>query len=141
MQNPHVFRLLADAVLVLHFAVVAFVVGGLLLIIAGNLRHWRWVNGLLFRVAHVLAILVVVVQAWLGKLCPLTVLELWLRQLGGEAAYGESFIQHWIQRLLYYQAPLWVFALAYTVFALLVVAAWWIFPPRRRTNRGQAAGA
>lgn len=135
MPDPHAYRLLADAVLLLHFAVVAFVIGGLVFVLVGNLRHWRWVNGLVFRVAHLVAIGVVVVQAWLGKLCPLTVLESWLRERGGEAAYtpyAASFIQHWVQRVLYYEAPLWVFTLAYSVFGMLVVAAWWYFPPRTR---------
>ena len=49
------YRLLADAVLVLHFAIVLFIVGGLLLIVVGNLRHWRWVNARWFRFAHVAA--------------------------------------------------------------------------------------
>ena len=44
MQDPHAYCLLADAVLLLHFAVVAFVVGGLVLVPVGNMRHWRWVN-------------------------------------------------------------------------------------------------
>jgi membrane protein implicated in regulation of membrane protease activity len=32
---------------------------------------------------------------------------------------------------LYYEAPFWVFTLAYTAFAILVLLAWWRFPPRR----------
>jgi hypothetical protein len=56
---------------------------------------------------------------------------MWLRRQAGEATYGASFIEHWVQRLLYYEAPSWVFTLAYSLFALLVAAAWWYFPPRR----------
>ena len=138
MQDLRAYRLLADAVLLFHFAVVAFVVGGLVLVLVGNVRHWGWVNSLSFRVAHVLAIGIVVVQAWLGKLCPLTILESWLRGQGGEAPYTASFIEHWIQRVLYYEAPHWVFTSAYTVFGLLVVAAWWYFPPRRKAARSRA---
>lgn len=123
-------RLLADAVLLVHFGVVVFVVGGLLLVVAGNLLRWPWVNNGWFRVAHVLAIGFVVVQAWLGKVCPLTTLESWLRAKAGMAAYRQSFIEHWVQRILYYEAPFWVFALAYTAFGLLVLFAWWYFPPR-----------
>jgi Protein of Unknown function (DUF2784) len=134
MQDPRTYRILADAVLVLHFAVVLFVVGGLVLVLFGNLRQWRWVNKLSFRVAHLVAISVVVVQAWLGKLCPLTILESWLRKQGGESAYTVSFIEHWVQRVLYYEASPWVFTLVYTVFGLLVIAAWLYFPPRRRSS-------
>ena len=131
MAQLHTYRILADAVLLLHFAVVLFVVGGLLAILVGNIRGWDRVNSLLFRVTHLAAVAVVVVQAWLGELCPLTVLESWLRQQAGETAYATSFIEHWVQRLLYYEAPFWVFTLLYTVFGLLVAGAWWYFPPRK----------
>ena len=73
------FQLLADAVLVVHFGVVLFVVGGLVVVLAGNWLRWRWVNHLWFRLAHLAAIAVVVIQAWLGQYCPLTTLESWLR--------------------------------------------------------------
>lgn len=122
---------LADAVLVLHFAVVLFVVGGLVLVVAGNLLRWHWVNQLWFRLAHLAAIAVVVAESWLGIDCPLTTLEAWLRMRSGAVAHGEGFIAHWLQRLLFYEAPGWVFVLAYTAFGLLVVAAWWRYPPSR----------
>ena len=102
---------------------------------AGRIRHWRWVNSLLFRVVHLGTVGIVVAQTWLGELCPLTVLESWLRQQAGEAAYSTSFIEHWVQRLLYYQAPFWVFTLVYTVFGMLVAAAWWYYPPTRKSHQ------
>ena len=64
--------LFADAVLVLHFLFIVFVVGGLVLVVVGNLRSWRWVNTWWFRLAHLAAIGVVVAEAWLGVMCPLT---------------------------------------------------------------------
>jgi len=133
MQDTELYRLLADAVLVFHLAVVVFVVGGLLLVPIGNRWQWHWVNSLLFRVAHLGAVGVVVIQAWLGELCPLTVLESWLRKQAGQAAYSSSFVEHWVQRVLYYDAPPWAFTLVYTIFGLLVVTAWWRFPPRKST--------
>ena len=123
---------LANLVLVLHLGVVLFVVGGLVLIVLGNWRSWRWVNTWWFRLAHLGAIGVVVAEAWFGVTCPLTTLEMWLRVQAGAPAYGGGFIEHWLQRLLYYDAPPWVFTLGYSTFALLVVLAWWRFPPRRR---------
>lgn len=126
-----IYRLLADAVLLLHLAVVVFIVAGLAAIVLGNRRGWHWVNGWTFRLAHLIAIGVVVAQAWLGRVCPLTTLEAWLRARGGQATYGGSFVEHWVQRLLFYAAPSWVFTLAYTLFGLLVLAAWWLYPPRR----------
>jgi hypothetical protein len=132
------YQLLADAVLLLHFGVVVFVVGGLFLIVAGNAAGWRWVNDWWFRLAHLAAIGVVVVQSWLGQHCPLTILESWLRVQAGAQAYQQSFIEHWVQRIIYHDIPPWVFTLVYTAFAALVLLAWWRYPPRRggRSRRG-----
>jgi len=124
------YHVLADAVLALHVALVLFVVGGLVLIVLGNWRRWRWVNRWWFRLAHLAAIGVVVAEAWIGLVCPLTTLEMWLRAQARDATYTGGFIEHWLQRLLYYDAPAWVFTTAYSLFGLAVVAAWWFFPPR-----------
>lgn len=129
------YQALADAMLVLHFAVVAFVVLGLPAILVGNWRGWPWVNQLGWRLAHLAAIGVVVVQAWLGQHCALTIWESQLRLLAGQAVHQQSFIQHWVQRLLYHEAPLWVFAVVYTGFAALVVWAWWRHPPQAWRRR------
>jgi hypothetical protein len=127
-------RTLADVVLAVHVAVAAFVVLGLLVIFVGNLRGWRWVNNLAFRIAHLAAIAVVVAESWLGLVCPLTTLEMWLRAQAGGQTYGGGFIEHWLQQLLYYDAPAWVFVLGYTAFAAVVVATWWYFPPRAKRS-------
>ncbi|KQT10448.1 DUF2784 domain-containing protein [Ramlibacter sp. Leaf400] len=130
-ESPSLYRLLADAVLVLHLGIVLFVVGGLVLVVAGNARGWRWVNSLAFRLAHLAAIGYVVAQQWLGAACPLTTLESWLRLQAGDTAYDRGFVEHWVQWLLFYEAPAWVFALVYTAFGLAVAAAWIAFPPHR----------
>lgn len=141
MPTVPTLQLLADAVLLLHFAVVAFVVGGLLMIYVGNAKGWSWVNNARFRFLHLITITFVIVQSWLGKDCPLTVLEVWLRERAGQASYQTTFIEHWVQAILYYQAPLWVFTLIYSIFGLLVAATWWYFPPTRRNNRGTHSAA
>ena len=134
LLGPSPSLLLANAVLVIHVGIVAFVIAGLLLVIVGNLEHWGWVNNAWFRVAHVAAIGIVVAESWLGFVCPLTTLEMWLRSRAGDASYGGGFIAHWLQRLLYYDAPPWVFVSAYTAFALLVLATWRYFPPRFKSR-------
>lgn len=133
------FQFLADAVLVVHFGVVVFVVGGLVLVVAGNRLRWRWVNLLWFRLAHLAAIAVVVLQAWLGQYCPLTTLESWLRVQAGAVAYERSFIEHWLQKFIYFEAPFWVFTVAYSAFALLVLLAWLRYPPRRGSGESSDA--
>jgi hypothetical protein len=134
------YPLLADLVLVLHVAIVAFVLGGLMLIVGGNVAGWRWVNARWFRLAHLAAIAVVVAEAWLDIACPLTTLEMWLRTQAGTVAYADDFIAHWLQRLLYYDLPPWVFLLGYTLFGFLVAAAWLLFPPLPRNRRDKGCG-
>ena len=126
------YQLLADAVLVLHFGVVLFIVGGLVAILIGNWRGWSWVNRLWFRLAHLGAIVFVVVQTWLGEICPLTTLESSLRVRGGGSAYEQSFIETWLRELIFYDAPMWAFTVAYTLFGLAVLATWWRYPPQSR---------
>ena len=140
MNGSPTYQLLADMVLSLHLAIVSFVVGGLVLVIVGNLRTWTWVNAVWFRLAHLAAIAVVVAEAWLGVVCPLTSLEMWLRAKARATTYDGSFIEHWLQRVLYYEAPAWVFTLGYSLFGLVVVATWWYFPPRfnRRAHETDA---
>jgi hypothetical protein len=129
--TPAWARLLADALLVLHVGVVAFVVLGTVAILVGA-RRWRWVRGRRWRAIHVALMGVVMLQAWLGAVCPLTVWEQALRRRAGQATYGESFIEYWLARLIFFDAPWWTFVAAYTAFAALVALAWWRVPPRPR---------
>ncbi|WP_410497760.1 DUF2784 domain-containing protein [Chitinibacter sp. S2-10] len=115
-----------------YFALVLFVVGGLGLVLIGNWLKWGWVNTLCFRAAHLATITFVAAEAWLGMVCPLTTLEMWLRSKSNVATYQSSFIAHWLQVLLFWDLPAWVFIAVYTAFALAVLAAWWFFPPRHR---------
>lgn len=131
-MTERAYLLLADAILVIHVGIVLFVVFGLVLILVGAWRGWAWVRNLWFRLAHLATIVYVAIQAWLGELCPLTVWEQDLRIAAGQDVERISFIEHWLSRLLFFEAPWWVFVAAYTVFALVVVLTWWWLPPRRR---------
>jgi hypothetical protein len=140
MNAPFPYQFLANAVLSMHVVIVVFVVGGLVLILIGNLRGWRWVNGLWFRLTHLTAIAVVMTEAWIGAVCPLTTLEMWLRIQAQATTYESSFIEHWLGRILYYDAPAWVFTVVYSLFGLAVLITWWYFPPRSN-RRGQQPDA
>jgi hypothetical protein len=130
MEHSGIIRALADLVLITHVAFVAFVVIGLPLIVVGGFLGWRWIRNPWFRVAHLGGIGLVVIQSWLGIVCPLTTWERALRETAGDATYHGSFIAHWLQRLIFFQAPIWVFAVGYTLFGLAVVGSWLLFRPR-----------
>ena len=138
MKYSSVYQIFADANLLLHVGIVLFVVGGFFLIIAGNLKYWKWVNKLAFRTTHLAAIAFIVSESWLGLVCPITTLEMWLRSKAGTSNYSDGFISHWIQRLLYYKAPTWFFTLIYSLFGLAVVIAWYNYPPESKRRRKES---
>ena len=129
--SPALAARLADAILVTHVGIVVFVILGAVAILLGRTR-WPWVRGFRWRLAHVLLMVFIALQAWLGALCPLTVWEQALRRRAGQASYGESFIEHWLSRLIFFDAPWWSFVAAYSAFAALVLLAWFLVPPTRR---------
>lgn len=130
MESGSLFLLAADLLLFVHLIFVAFVVLGLVLIFLGKRLRWSWVRNPWFRIAHLLAIGIVVVQSWLGGLCPLTTWEMKFRERAGDAVYSGSFIAHWLEKILYYQASPWVFTVSYTVFGAIVIATWFWVRPR-----------
>ncbi len=124
-------RTLADLILLLHVGFIAFVVFGLLLAILGGCWRWAWVRNFWFRMSHLLAIGFVVAEVWCGKTCPLTIWEQRLREAAGQSTYHESFIEHWANRLCFFQAPLWMFSWTYTLFGAVVLLVLILVPPRR----------
>lgn len=124
--------LLADALLLLHVGIVLFVVGGQALILVGGPLRWAWVRRRAFRYTHLALMGFIVLQTWLGQLCPLTIWEQHLRRAAGQAAYSQSFIEYWLSRLIFFEAPWWVFVTAYTGFFILLLASWWRWPPLPR---------
>lgn len=130
-MNTQWFQILADLLLVFHTLLVVFVIFGLVATLVGYFRQWHWVRNLWFRLSHLMVIGIVVLQAWLGVLCPLTIWEMELRAKAGQGGYEGSFIQHWLETILYYNAPDWVFILVYTLFGALVLASWFLVRPRR----------
>jgi len=120
MLSSQTYQWLADGLLLVHFAMVCFVLGGFVCILIRRRHPRHWVNNRWFRRSHLALVAVIALQALLGRLCPLTIWENALRSRAGQLPYEQSFIQHWLHELMYYTAPAWMFAVVYTLFALLV---------------------
>ena len=95
LPGPAYYRITADLLLVVHTSFVVFVILGLALTLVGAVRGWRWIRNPWFRLGHLLAIGIVVAQAWLEVLCPLTSLEMMLRSRAGDAVYSGSLVSGW----------------------------------------------
>jgi len=130
------YLVLADAILLVHFAFVAFVVVGLLLVWIGKLCGWTFVRNIWFRIAHLAAIGVVAAESVLGFVCPLTTWENRLRVMAGShGQYQGSFIQHWLHQVMFFDVRDSVLMMIYIVFFTAVALSFWLVPPRRRTRR------
>ena len=85
------YRAAADAILVSHLAFVLFVVFGALLLLRWPRLAWL----------HIPAVVWAAFIEFSGTICPLTPLEVALRQRAGQAGYGGGFIDHYVVSLLY----------------------------------------
>jgi hypothetical protein len=124
------YLMLADLIVTVHFAYVAFVVVGLVLTVGGAVLHWRWVRNFWFRAIHLAMIGIVVAEAWCGIPCPLTTWENQLRQLAGKEARRGGFIADILHDAIFFQAEPWVFTLGYTLFGLVVLLTFILAPQR-----------
>lgn len=126
---------LATAILAVHLGVVAFNVGGLVLVPVGGWCHWRWVRLTWLRVLHMLSLAVVALQALFGRACILTIWQFEV-QAGGGQDEPAPMIATWINRLLYWPLPHWVFVAAYVAVFLYTLLLWrWVPPGQTLTSR------
>ena len=125
------YGLVADLILLVHFAWVSFVVLGLVFIWVGYFLGLQAVHNFYFRMAHLLAMAIVVLEALFGILCPLTTWEGELRRLAGDTGtYEETFMQHWVHRILFFDLAPGAFTIIYCVFFLAMVLSLLVVRPR-----------
>jgi len=86
-----IFSVLADLAVLAHAMFVLFVV-------CGGLAVLRWPRLAWLQLPAALWGVFIEFKGWI---CPLTYLENHFRRLGGEAGYGGSFIEHYLEPLLY----------------------------------------
>ncbi len=125
---PYAF--LADLVAAIHALYVGFVVLGLIAILLGGARGWTWVRNPYFRILHLAAIGLVCIESIVGIDCPLTTLENGLRLGAGQRGYGDDFIGYWLDRIIFYDFPPWIFTTIYLAFAAAVISTLWLVPIR-----------
>lgn len=128
------YQLLADLIVIVHFAYVLFLIVGLVLTVIGGILRWKFVRNVYFRGIHLAMIVIVVVESWLGITCPLTTWEKNLRSSSGEQSYSGDFLARFAHDWLFFDASPWVFTLLYTLFGSLVFLTWVLFPPRRNRS-------
>ena len=121
---------LATTVLALHLAVVAFNLGGLVVVPLGKWAGWHFVRGFWWRLAHLGSLAAVALQSILGQSCFLT---LWQASLEAraDASHPPPLIATWINGILFWPLPLWAFATAYVAVFVYTLLLWRWVPPRK----------
>jgi hypothetical protein len=121
-------EVLGQVVLAVHVVVIIFNAAGLVVVPVGAALKWSWVRIAWLRLLHLIALAVVAVQAMLGRACFLTD---WQMALSGEPE-AEPLIARWVNAMIYWPLPPWVFAAAYVLVFAYAVALWWLVPVERR---------
>jgi hypothetical protein len=124
------YSLLADLIVAIHIAYVVYVVGGLVAILIGAWRGRKWIRNPWFRVTHLLAILIVVMETFLKLNCPLTTWENQARATAQQPVDGSAFMDRLLTFILIGSAPRWIINGAYFVFGIAIVATFFWAPPR-----------
>jgi hypothetical protein len=132
LSDPDRCLLLADSIVALHFAVVAFALGGAIAILIGGLRGWEWVRGLVFRFVHLAVVAAVALQQ---DLCFLTDWEIDLRARAGRGIEEASFVGRILHEWLFVKVDLVTLQRCYMAFGVLVLLGLVAVRPRRRAAR------
>jgi hypothetical protein len=128
----HPNLLLAGAVLAIHLAVINFNLFGLVAVPIGAKLGWRFVRVRWWRILHIGSMAVVAVQAIAGRACFLTILQ---EGLAGGGAQPPPLIMAFVNRLVFWPLPLWVFTVIYVLACLYTLALWRLVPPDIPTPR------
>lgn len=125
---------MAELILALHIVVIAFNIGGLVVIPLGAHLRWPWVRVRWWRRLHVVSWAVVALQALLGRACFLTLMQ----ADASVSAERTPLIARWVNALVYWPIPLWAFTVLYVVLFGVVLWLWWAVPPHpwRRAATG-----
>ena len=121
--------ILAGSILAAHIAIILFNVFGLIAVPLGALCGWGFVRVRWWRVLHLVLLGTVALQAMLGRACILT---LWQAGAAEGAANPAPLIMGWVNRMIYWPLPIWVFAALYLVVLGYALALLWLVPPARR---------
>ena len=127
-MDPELSMLLARLTLYLHFLVVVFNIGGLIVIALGGILAWSFARIFWWRALHAFSMALVAVQAALGQYCFLTLIESALERNAGTPR-ETYWLDDWISAAVYWPLPVSVFLPLYIIGLALTLWFWfWVRP-------------
>jgi hypothetical protein len=130
-----VTHVLANVVAFLHLAYALFVILGTIAIVIGPSVGWQWIRNLPFRILHVAAVYVVLVEEVFGIQCPLNVLTWNLRTASGGPEEATDGLGGILDGLLYRTVPGWALDGMYWSLGAGLLVLLYVVPPRWRRTR------
>lgn len=139
------YKILADLIMILHFAWILFMLWGFFLTLYSVIHLHvfrrpsqycsRFMDRWIFRTIHLGGILFVAMLAALGKYCPLSILEYHIRLRYDPAlTYPGSFLVNWAEKLVYPSVPPLVIMIPTIVVGLFTLLAYLLYPPKKVKN-------
>ena len=136
------YKVLADLIVVIHFAWILFMLWGFFLTMCGFISvyvlrrekdRWRiFFDRWVFRTIHMGGILYVAIMTLLGIACPLTIMENGLREhYNPDLTYHGSFVVHYIEKIVYPEANFLFFLIPTIVIAVFSIVMFILRPPAK----------
>jgi hypothetical protein len=126
------YKIFADAIIVVHFLYILFMLLGFLLTGYALFFREKFFDRWLFRSLHLLGIFYVVSLNILGKYCPLTILENELRlKYEAYSVYSGSFIIHYLEKLVYPDVNPLVIQIPTVFLAIFTIVVFIVRPPKK----------
>ena len=124
--------LAANLIALLHLAYFLFIVLGTVAIVVGPTRGWTWVRNLPFRLLHIAAVYVVLIEDTLGIPCPLNVMQWGLRTASGGPQEATAGVGGLLDALLFRTIPGWSLDVMYWSLGVALLVLLYFVPPRWR---------
>ena len=117
--------LFSEIVLLFHFCIFLFMILSFFLIPLGYYQEWKWVKNKYYRLIHLVLMGIIFIETILGFMCPLTILENFLRN---DIEINNKITQI-IHQIMYWDLPTYQFIILYLLSLLYLIFLWCFFKP------------
>lgn len=125
------YRILADLIVVVHFAWILFMLIGFILTVRGFF-YKEFFDRWLFRTIHLIGIAYVNLLGILGQYCPLTLWEKLLRaQYDPSLTYPGTFMIHYVEKLIYPDINPWLIRIPTIFITVFTIVVFILRPPAK----------
>ena len=129
--------LIANVVAVLHIGYFLFVAGGSASIVVGAVKRWEWIRNPWFRLSHITAVYIVLIEGLFKIQCPLNTIEWTLRSTSSSVAESSPKVGRFLDYLLFHTIPVRALDTLYWSLGVILVVLLFVVQPRFRKSATQ----